>query len=574
VDAYTKLWNIRKGLFPAVGAVRRIGTTVVIEDVAFPIDRLADATLDLRDLLNRHGYAGAIIFGHALEGNLHFVFTQDFALPPEVRRYRDFMADLCDLVVNRYDGSLKAEHGTGRNMAPFVEMEWGREAYDLMGRIKRTFDPHHLLNPGVILNPDPEAHLKDLKPLPPTHPVVDKCIECGFCEIKCPSRNLTLTPRQRIVACREIARLEATGGEPARCRDLRSGYGYQGEATCAADGMCATGCPVSIDTGALTKFHRSLENSPTQKKWADRAAHRFAETVRTVRATLKSADAFHGVMGSAVTARAAKAAREISGGRLPLWNPFMPRGVDGPHPKGNGGGDLRVVYFPSCVARAMGPARSDPDGEPLPKVTERVLERAGYHVIYPEKMENLCCGTPFETKGFTEQADRKSRELERALLMASEDGAYPILCETSPCLFRMRKTMSRRLRLYEPGEFSADFLLDRLGFRKLPETVALHMTCSSAKMGVEEKLRRVAEACAETVVIPEAVGCCGFAGDRGFSHPELNAAALADLKSAVSGRCTAGYSNSRTCEIGLSLHSGIHYKSILYLVDRCTRPVP
>ncbi len=138
-----------------------VGTTVVIEDVAFPVPRLAEATLDLQRLLAAHGYSDAIIFGHALEGNLHFVFTQDFNVSAEVERYRVFMDELCHMVVKKYDGSLKAEHGTGRNIAPFVELEWGADAYRLMRGIKRLFDPTDLLNPGVILNDDREVPLEE-----------------------------------------------------------------------------------------------------------------------------------------------------------------------------------------------------------------------------------------------------------------------------------------------------------------------------------------------------------------------------------------------------------------------------
>ena len=150
-----------KGLFPSVGAMRKTGTTVIIEDVAFPVQSLAEATLDLQNLLKKFRYDEAVIFGHALEGNLHFVFTQDFNTQEEIDRYAGLMSEVSDLVVNKYDGSLKAEHGTGRNMAPFVEMEWGKEAYKLMKEIKQIFDPLNILNPGVILNSDKEVHLKE-----------------------------------------------------------------------------------------------------------------------------------------------------------------------------------------------------------------------------------------------------------------------------------------------------------------------------------------------------------------------------------------------------------------------------
>ena len=237
------LWRVRKGLLPSVGAVRGLGTTVLIEDVAFPIDRLAPATLDLQTLFARHGYREAIIFGHALAGNLHFVFSPDFGSPAEVDRYARFMDDIAHMVVETYDGSLKAEHGTGRNMAPFVEKEWGASAYGLMQEIKSIFDPGCLLNPGVILNPNPRVHLENLKPLPPADPLVDACMECGFCECHCPSRNLSLTPRQRIVIRREIARLTASGEDAARLAELNKGYSWQGDATCARKRTACAGWP-------------------------------------------------------------------------------------------------------------------------------------------------------------------------------------------------------------------------------------------------------------------------------------------------------------------------------------------
>ncbi|HYG66616.1 MAG TPA: FAD-binding and (Fe-S)-binding domain-containing protein, partial [Anaeromyxobacteraceae bacterium] len=257
---FERLWDIRRGLFPAVGGARPVGTTVVIEDVAFPIRHLAEGTLELRRLLQAHGYDG-IIFGHALDGNLHFVFTPDFGLPGEVERYARFMDDVCAMVTRRFDGSLKAEHGTGRNVAPFVELEWGEKAYGFMRRVKALFDPRGILNPGVLIGDDPQGHLKNLKPLPRAHPLVDRCIECGFCEPRCPSRDVTFTPRQRIVAQREIARLRAgVADEGGLLQRYVEDYDYLGEATCAADGLCATACPVGIDVGEHTKHLRAEKN--------------------------------------------------------------------------------------------------------------------------------------------------------------------------------------------------------------------------------------------------------------------------------------------------------------------------
>jgi D-lactate dehydrogenase len=573
VAEYTSLWNIRKGLFPAVGAVREAGTTVIIEDVAFPIDRLAKATLHLQNLMQRYRYNEAIIFGHALEGNLHFVFTQDFGRREEVERYRTFMDEVCDMVVNAYDGSLKAEHGTGRNMAPFVELEWGTEAYAVMQRIKEIFDPKNLLNPGVIINANPQAHVENLKPLPRANPIVDKCIECGFCEVNCPSKDLTLTPRQRITVQREIARLRAACENPGRLAELERAYRYPGEQTCAADGLCATACPVDINTGDLTKELRSRRASPAAQRAAAYLVDHFGRAAGAVRTGLKAADAAHGLLGATLMEAFAAGARRLSGNRLPCWTRFMPAGIDAPRPRSvKKTGAAQAVYFPSCISRTMGPARSDPDRDPLHAVTLRLLEKAGYEVLFPPRMEALCCGTPFESKGFIAQADAKAAELEDALLEATDGGRRPVLVDTSPCLYRMKKVMDPRLRLLDPVAFTLAHLLERLQVTPVDETIAYHHTCSSVKMGLEAKAMTLAQACAKTVVVPDLVGCCGFAGDRGFSYPELNDSALQHLRAGLADQCSAGYSTSRTCEIGLSVHSGIHYKSILYLVDRCTRP--
>jgi D-lactate dehydrogenase len=570
---YTRLWNIRKGLFPSIGAIRKIGTTVIIEDIAFPIEQLAAATLELQGLFRKHGYSEAIIFGHALEGNLHFVFTQDFNDQREIRRYQAFMDDLTRMVVHTYDGSLKAEHGTGRNMAPFVELEWGRDAYELMWEIKSIFDPEGLVNPGVILNSDPQIHLKNLKPLPQADAVVDRCIECGFCEVNCPSRDLTLTPRQRIVVWREIARLSASREDSSRLAELKKIFEYQGERTCATDGLCAISCPVSIDTGKLIKDLRASQNSWTADQIAGFMARHMDWVTSSLRMLLRATDLAHRTLGSNIMGQIANVARKLSGNRLPQWNPCLPGAAESFDPdSANAGSQLKAVYFPSCLSRTLGVARGSGEKHSQSSKIGTLMHKAGYEVIYPSHIHSLCCGMPFTSKGFTRQGDLKLKELEGALLGASRNGEYPVLIDTSPCLYRIKESASatERLQLFEPAEFILKFLVPRLRLRKSPKTVAVHAPCSSVKLGLDAQLRAVAELCAERVIVPEAIGCCGFAGDRGFSYPELTASALGSLRASLPKGCDAGYSTSKTCEIGLSLHSGIPYQSIAYLVDDCS----
>jgi D-lactate dehydrogenase len=573
-EEFNSLWNVRRGLFPAVGAVREAGTTVIIEDVAFPIEKLADATLDLQELFKKHGYDKAIIFGHALEGNLHFVFTQDFNVQAEIDRYAAFMDDVTEMVAVTYKGSLKAEHGTGRNMAHFVELEWGREAYELMEEIKELFDPKYLLNPGVILNEDPEAHLKDLKPLPVANDLIDKCIECGFCEPTCPSRELTLTPRQRIVAYREISRGKLEGGdskeELAAMEAFRKSFDYDGEATCAADGLCALRCPVSINTGKFIKVYRSWARGKWEKRMASIVANNFWLTTKAINGNLRVTGVVHDIIGDKAMSVATKALHKHTGKHIPQWNTSMPRVATNPTITETPESDLKVVYFPSCVSRTMGAEKNDSDKSALRDRTVSVLIKAGYEVIYPDNMDALCCGQPWESKGFMDQADQKLAELEQALRTASNNGEYPILCDTSPCLYRMQEHI-KGLKLFEPVEFAVQHLTDKLEFTPINKRIALHVTCSTRKMGLADKMEALVRLCAREVVVPEDVFCCGFAGDRGFNYPELNEVALKELPGQLDG-CTIGYSTSRTCEIGLSEKGGVPYKNIMFLLDEASWP--
>jgi D-lactate dehydrogenase len=561
---YEVLWKIRKGLFPSVGAMRLTGTTVIIEDVAFPVPRLAEATVDLRNLLNKYGYNEAVIFGHALEGNLHFVFAQDFGKQEEVDRYRYLMEEVSGLVVNKYDGSLKAEHGTGRNMAPFVEMEWGHEAYFLMNEIKRIFDPLNILNPGVILNPDKEIHVKNLKPIPAASEIIDKCTECGFCEPSCVSADMTLTPRQRIVIFREMTSLAKSGKEPHILASLTKSFTYDGNETCATDGLCALDCPVKIDTGKLIKNLRS-ESGQRGALWV--ANHMRLVTV-TARMLLSFVNLCHKILGTYLMKRISHGLRKISGGSIPAWNPYLPKGSRRLKILKVNGSEFRrkVVYFPSCINRSMGVSANYKDEVQLTDKITRLLHKAGYEVIFPENLNNLCCGMSFSSKGYKQAGAKKSEELEAALMKASMNGEIPVLCDMSPCLFTMKENLNPSLKLFEPVEFTLDYIIPYLVITPLNESVTVFPVCSMKKMGLDKKLADLAGICAKEVVVPE-TNCCGFAGDRGFIVPELNSHGLRNLKNQLPDNVKNGYSNSRTCEIGLSLHTGITYKSIIYLVD-------
>jgi D-lactate dehydrogenase len=563
---YNLLWKIRKDTFPAVGAVRQTGTTVIIEDVTFPIEQLAEGVNHLLALFDKHGYDEAIIFGHALEGNLHFVFTQAFETPEQIARYSAFMDDVAQLVAVEFGGSLKAEHGTGRNMAPFVELEWGADAYQLMWQIKRLLDPQGILNPDVILSEDRDIHLKNLKPLPAADEIVDKCIECGFCEPVCPSKGLTLSPRQRIVIWRDIQAKKRAGIDT---RELEAAYQYQGIDTCAATGLCAQRCPVGINTGDLVRQLRGRDAN--SQRSADWLANNFRRAMQGARVMLHVANGARMIMGTPLLSRTSAALSKASQGRLPQWTPAMPQPVQRLHlhlPNANADARPRVVYLAACVSRAMGPAASDSEQVPLLDKTRALLEKGGFQVVFPDDLDNLCCGQPFASKGYSEQAERKKQELIDALLKASRGGLDPIYCDTSPCTLRLLQDgLDARLKLHDPVKFIREQLLDRLQITPQDKPVAVHVTCSTQHLGEAQGLIDIVRRCTSEVVIPEGIHCCGFAGDKGFTTPELNGHALRSLKSAVQ-YCEEGISTSRTCEIGLSQHGGIDYHGLVYLLDR------
>ena len=584
-SVFNVFWDVRKGLIPIVGGGREPGTSMLIEDVAVPVEKLGAMTMDLIEMFQRHGYKDASCFGHALEGNLHLVFSQGFRNEAEIERYDAMMQELCSLVAEKHGGSLKAEHGTGRNVAPFVEMEWGPKAYALMWELKELFDPNYVLNPGVILNADLDVHKKALKPSPLANPLVDRCMECGFCESNCPSRDVSLTPRQRITVWREMSRLKAipsrTAEDEARLKAFASAYDYLGTSTCAADGMCQQKCPVKINTGDLIKHIRSeeLKDAAAANGAAMALARNFSATVTAGRGVLAVLDAMHAVVGPKPLEWVSQALNRATNHAVPVWNRYMPRAAAAlpqPVPPMAQPGAAtalprKVGYFPSCVTRMMGPARGDDQTASVSEKMLSILNKAGYEVIYPAGVSSLCCGMMFNSRGIKGAAATKATELEAAVAAASENGKWPVLVDTSPCMATVKDTLSApglRLSLYEPVEFINNFLLDKLEFTPARENIAVHVPCSSKKLGLEASFMKVASLCA-TSVTPSGVPCCGMAGDRGMRFPELTAGSLQHL---TVGGCSDGYSTSRTCEMSLTNHSGVPFRGIVYLVDEATRP--
>ncbi len=576
-DEFNRLWAIRKGLLPSVGNVRKQGTSVIIEDVAFPDGSLKSGTIELQKLLKKYNYhKDTLIFGHALDSNLHFVFAQDFQDESEIKRYDDFIKELVELVAVKYDGSLKAEHGTGRNMAPFVEREWGAKAYSIMKSIKKIVDPSALINPDVLINEDKNAHLDNLKVITPTSSIIDRCMECGFCESVCPSKDLTLTPRGRIIIARELARLKKEG-KTSEYKELLNKYQYNGIQTCVTCGLCQKSCPVLVDTGKFIKEIKNSQNGAFANSLAGLATKSFPLLSTLLENSLGTYKALN---GSSVkkSLEYKENPREFFKNKKSLFpqvdsyfpsknNPSFSSFAKNKQSKQTNKEGESIVYVTTCINRFFGKSATHfKDTNPVFESAYNVLVGLGYNVIIPKNIKGLCCGLSFSSQGFESKANSKSQEFVKAIKKASENGKHKIVLDNSSCSENLKKALQENLDVYDSVDFISDVVLQNAKVKNKKDKIALHITCSSKKMNHENKIISIANACANSVVVPIGIGCCGAAGDKFINSPSIGANSLRTLKEQVQG-CQAGYSSNSSCEANLSRNSSIKYYSLWRLLE-------
>lgn len=574
------LWKIRKGMFPAVGAVRASGSTVILEDIAFPVAKLGDAILDLHSLFKKHGYENAIIFGHAKDGNIHFVVTQILNTTQEIDRYDRFLRDVVSLVIQKYDGTLKAEHGTGRNMAPFVETEWGDEVYQIMKTLKETIDPENLLNPGVIINHDQQAHIQNLKTLYTVEEEVDKCMECGYCEHTCPSRDITLTPRRRIVVRRELAKLKAEGNTQ-EYKQLLHEYQYDGLNTCAVDGLCAVACPVDINTGSLVKRLRKENHSEIANHIALYIAKHFNATTIIVKFVLQTGCLVNKILGRNTLSNITWGLRRWIP-TFPVWSNQIRPSTNFNDIKGHKNQtplQLEVIYFPSCISRVMGGSMDRKKS--LIETFVHVSTKAGINFTIPEEINDTCCGQLFSSKGFSKAFVFTANETIAKIWRWTDSGKLPIVLDVTSCTYTLlncrqvltpeNKEKFDAMKLLDSVDYILDYILPNILIARKKNSVVLHPVCSLQKIGIEGKFLQIAKQLSHEVEIPIQAGCCGMAGDRGFMFPELTKSATSYEVNEVRKKVYDGYySSAKTCEMNMSDAVGKNYESIVYLLDECT----
>lgn len=571
------LWQVRKGLYTAVAGARPSGTTALLEDIVVPVDRLLTTCERLIELFEEHEYEDSVIFGHAKDGNVHFLLNERFDDAASIERYRRFTADLVELVLGQ-GGSLKAEHGTGRIMAPFVRRQYGDFLTDMMWEIKRLVDPSGILNPGVVLSEDAESYLHDLKRVPTVESEVDRCVECGYCEPTCPSKDLTLTPRQRIVLRRDMAWAEEQG-DAELVKELRADYDYEGVQTCAVDGMCGVACPVDINTGDLVRRLRAEEASKLEDGLWDAAAKGWGAVTRIGGVALTVADALPAPLVTGVT----RVGRAVLGAdTVPLYDAGLPRGGS-KAPAQVAPADAQAVFFGACIGTMFG---AEGDGDGSRDALRALLERAEIPVVVPDDAGGLCCGTPWKSKGHLAGYDRMTVRVLSSLWEASRHGELPVVCDAASCTEGLHVMLSKSLaeypeyaglRIEDATTFVAREVLPRLVVPAKLDSIAVHPTCSTTALGATGALTALAGAVAEEVYVPDGWGCCAFAGDRGMLHPELTASATAveSAQVASADEARAGFdafvSANRTCEIGMTRATGKPYRHVIEVLEELTR---
>lgn len=579
-DAYEQanLWKLRKGLYPSVAAVREKGTAVLLEDVAFPIENLGAGIADLRKLFEKYKYTSANIIGHAKDGNLHFILTQLINEEEEIQRYANFMEDMVEVVVKKHNGALKGEHGTGRNMAPFIAVEWGKDAYQIMKELKELIDPEYLLNTGVIINADKNAHLKNLKSLPIVEEEVDKCVECGYCENRCPSRDFTMTPRQRIGIRRALQRLKQEGKQK-EYKEILENYKFAGLDTCATDGMCATDCPVDINTGDLVKRLRRENHSDFAQKNALKVAKNFKFVEKTMSFSLQVGGFVNEVFGQKAMQNITSSLRSIYGD-FPLWSPQLQASKAAKKtPEITQYNGESVVYFPTCISRMMGGSHlSEGKNKSIADIFKSVAQKAKINLIFPENARGHCCGQAFSSKGFSEAYQFTANQTIENIWEWTKNGQFPVVIDVTSCTYTLQHSRNYltaqnqekfdKITFLDSIDFIADYVLPKLTIQKPKESIVFHPVCSIYKMNLMKKLEKIGQTCAKQAHIPQFAGCCGMAGDRGFFIPEFVKSATKTEANEVKAQQYDGYySSAKTCEMAMSEAVGQNYASILYLVD-------
>lgn len=540
-----KVWKIRKGLLSSIGANRPKGTSFLVEDIAFSLDKLAPAISDLKQLLSKYNYQNTAIYGHGLDGNVHFMISENFEKDERIELYDRFMNELAELVCKKYDGSLKAEHGTGRNMAPFVEKEWGSECYDIMKEIKQLFDPYNVFNKGVLINSEPKIHLKNLKKIEITNDEADKCIECGFCEHVCPTRDVSVSPRIRISQSRYIKSVE--NNNISIDKKLIDKFNYNYSNTCVTDSLCSMVCPVGIDTGKLVKIYREKQNNILQKNIAKfiSSNSNMSEKIMS-----KSIDLTQHILNN----------NKIS--KSNVARKFIPQTNFSSKIEVNDEINPDLYYFPTCSERLMGNIQNTENQ------AEKFLEICHKIGIKVQIIQStgLCCGMSMDSKGLKDASLIMQKNIYETLnIMNDKD----IVISSSSCFSFLNTNQDfKKFKFLDFEEFCLKYLSKEDILYK-EDLIVYHASCSSQKSNNDTKLLELLSQNSKNIEKIEKY-CCGMGGDRALLYPEiicankksnlLNNIQLAQINA---NKNVQFITNNYTCCVGLNMQNEFKWITVL-----------
>lgn len=546
-NEYDLWWKIRKALLPIAASKREPNATVITEDVCFEVKDLAKGIKEIQNLFLEFGFDG-IIFGHALAGNIHFIITPNLNDKNEFDNFAKLVEKM-SIVVASYGGSIKAEHGTGRMVAPFVEVEWGKKAYEINCKIKEIFDKDNIFNPDVIITKDKDIYKKNIKNPSLVDEALNLCMECGFCERFCPSNEFTLSPRQRIAVLKEMKSLESLNDADSKkkLKEMKKLYNFYVDTSCAACGVCSMVCPLGINFADFSLKYRKASLGAISKIIGNLAYNNHQRTLKLAKSSLKIANKFDNFKLNNVLATFSM---PQSRNYLPLANDY--------NYKSNTQKE-NVIYFTSCLNKAFKPNAKMSDKRALQEVFESLCKKAGIGIIYAPN--DLCCGKAYEN--YADIQSKNEAKLSEFIANANAD----IVIDHSACSAKMLKNH----KVYDLADYLYKVVAPRLKIKQIDEVIGLYIMCAARKMHIENSLIELAKMCAKNVVLDNDTYCCGFAGYKGFLTPKLNISATNNFKKFYANtNIKRGFSSSSTCEVGLSDATNISWQHIAYLLDECS----
>lgn len=558
-------WKVRKALLPICAKQREAKSTIITEDVCFTMQTFEEGINEISMLFKKHNFNG-IIFGHALSFNVHFIISVVLDDEKSSKNFANFIDDLAAMVC-KLDGSIKAEHGTGRMMAPFVEMEWGKKAYEINKKIKNIFDSKNLFNPDVIISDDRQIHLKNLKPSHEIDEYLQYCMECGFCEKVCPSKNLSLSPRQRIAVKKEIARLKQLNTknkeEQEQLEQLLKDYEYYAINTCAQCSMCASACPLEINSANIADEYK---NSHSKGLFL---ANKIAQNLKTTSFyTKKALKVVNWLNKKDFLSQASIAFNAI------FKTAILPTNMLNANDYKLNSKDYNftnnVVYFSSCLNRLFKIEKN----KSIQEVFENLCKKAKINCIYPEDIEELCCSKAFKDYSLKKDMFDIAKKSLTSLLKASKDGRIIIVSDHSACSAQMLDNLKKypefkKLKIMDMQSYIVKHILHKLKIRAIDENIGIYSVCASKKNNWTSDIKTIAKSCTKANIYEHTnTFCCAFAGNKGFIRPELNKSALEDFTEYFSTKKVKKiYSTSSTCELGISFNTNIKCENIIYLLD-------